>query len=152
MLEFLQLFLSQAVIQRTIVDFPAIFKTGLAENIAVCVHTNRVPNKKGRIEAFFVCSGSELFKYSYLKFKNSKTYSGSCPFQGLSNDTTLMLIQSGRTVPDKRKPKMCKKHPRGRFISDRRSGSVPGNRSAKLIAGGAARRVLATACWMAAGR
>jgi hypothetical protein len=28
-----------------------------------------------------------------------KTYSGCCPFKGLSNDTTLMQIQSGRTVP-----------------------------------------------------
>jgi hypothetical protein len=30
-LEFLQLFFSQAVIQRTIVDFPAFLETGLAE-------------------------------------------------------------------------------------------------------------------------
>ncbi len=28
-----------------------------------------------------------------------KTYSSWCPFKGLFNDTTLMLIQSGRTVP-----------------------------------------------------
>ncbi len=28
-----------------------------------------------------------------------ETYSGWCPFKGLSNDTTLMQIQSGRTVP-----------------------------------------------------
>ncbi len=27
--------------------------------------------------------------------KKSKTYSGRCPFQGLSNGTTLMHIQSG---------------------------------------------------------
>ncbi len=31
--------------------------------------------------------------------KKSKTYSGCCPFQGLYNVTTLMQIQSGRTVP-----------------------------------------------------
>ncbi len=33
------------------------------------------------------------------EIKKSKTYSGWCPFQGLSNGTTLMKIQSGRTVP-----------------------------------------------------
>jgi hypothetical protein len=37
------LFYSRAVIQRTIVDF---FEHGLAEKIAVCVHTNRNPNKQ----------------------------------------------------------------------------------------------------------
>jgi hypothetical protein len=37
MLEFLQIFFSQAVIQRAIVDFPAFLETGLAEKIAVCV-------------------------------------------------------------------------------------------------------------------
>jgi hypothetical protein len=41
MLEFLQIFFSQAVIQRTIV-----LETGLVEEISVCVHTTRVPNKK----------------------------------------------------------------------------------------------------------
>ncbi len=43
---FLQIFLSQAVIQRTVVDFPAFLETGLAEKISVCVHTNRMTNKK----------------------------------------------------------------------------------------------------------
>ncbi len=46
MLEFLQIFFSQAVIQRTIVDSPAFLETGSAEKISVCVHTTRVPNKK----------------------------------------------------------------------------------------------------------
>jgi hypothetical protein len=45
MLEFLQIFFSQAVIQRPIDDFPAFFETGLAEKIAVCDHTTRYPNK-----------------------------------------------------------------------------------------------------------
>jgi len=42
-----------------------------------------------------------LNSYQIFKIKNKKlkTYSGSCPFKGLSNDTTLMQIQSGRTVP-----------------------------------------------------
>ncbi len=34
-----------------------------------------------------------------IRIKNSKTYSGCCPFPGLSNGTILMQIQSGRTVP-----------------------------------------------------
>ncbi len=41
----------------------------------------------------FCTSGSELwslFKYSRVKLKKSKCYSGWCPFQGLSNGTTLM--------------------------------------------------------------
>ncbi len=42
-----------------------------------------------------------LNSYQIFKIQNKKckTYSGGCPFQGLSNDTTLMQIQSGRTVP-----------------------------------------------------
>jgi hypothetical protein len=45
MLEFLQIFFSQAVIQRPNVYFPAFLETGLAEKIAVCDHTTRDPNK-----------------------------------------------------------------------------------------------------------
>ena len=45
MLDFLQIFFSQAAIQRTIVDFPAFLETGLDEKIAVCDHTTRDPNK-----------------------------------------------------------------------------------------------------------
>ncbi len=42
-----------------------------------------------------------LNSYQIFKIKNLKlkTYSGCCPFKGLSNDTTLRQIQSGRTVP-----------------------------------------------------
>ncbi len=36
--------------------------------------------------------------------KKIKTFSGWCPFQGLSNGTTLMQIQSGQTVPFKLPP------------------------------------------------
>ncbi len=41
-------------------------------------------------------NSNQIFK---IKNKKYKTYSGWCPFQGLSNGTTLMQIQSGRTVP-----------------------------------------------------
>jgi hypothetical protein len=44
-LEFLQIFFSQAVIQRPNVDFPAFLETALAEKVAVCDHTTRDPNK-----------------------------------------------------------------------------------------------------------
>jgi hypothetical protein len=40
----------------------------------------------------------KLFQIFSTEIKNSKTYSG-CPFKGLCNGITLMLIQSGRTVP-----------------------------------------------------
>jgi hypothetical protein len=42
-----------------------------------------------------------LNSYQIFKIKNKKlkTYSSHCPFKGLSNGTTHMQIQSGRTVP-----------------------------------------------------
>jgi hypothetical protein len=45
MLEFFKYLYSRAVLQRTIVDFPAFLETGLAEKIAVCTHTTRLPKK-----------------------------------------------------------------------------------------------------------
>jgi hypothetical protein len=42
----LQIFYSRTVIQRTIVDSTAFLEHGLAEKIAVCIHTNRDPNKQ----------------------------------------------------------------------------------------------------------
>jgi hypothetical protein len=39
------------------------------------------------------------FKIFRSEIKKLKTYSGLCAFKGLFNDTTLMQIQSGRTVP-----------------------------------------------------
>jgi hypothetical protein len=41
----------------------------------------------------------KLFQIFRTKIKKSKTQSGLCLFQCLSNGTTLMQIQSGRTVP-----------------------------------------------------
>jgi hypothetical protein len=41
----LQIFYSQAVIQRTIVNSLAFLETGLAEKIAVCAPTNHLPKK-----------------------------------------------------------------------------------------------------------
>jgi hypothetical protein len=40
-------FYSRAVIQRTIVNFPAFLEHGLVVKIAVCAHTNRDPNEHG---------------------------------------------------------------------------------------------------------
>ncbi len=65
-------------------------------------HMQTVNRTSRRIRGLFAWSGSELwvcFKYSRSKIKKLKTYGGWCPFKGLSNDTTLMQIQSGRTVP-----------------------------------------------------
>ncbi len=42
----------------------------------------------------------------------ARTYSSWCPFKGLSNDTTLMQIQSGRTVPLRSLMKRWKEHVR----------------------------------------
>jgi hypothetical protein len=43
---FLQIFYSQAVIPRTIVDSLAFLEHGLVEKFAVCAHTIRDPNKE----------------------------------------------------------------------------------------------------------
>jgi hypothetical protein len=40
----------------------------------------------------------KLFQIFSTNIKKSKTYIGLCAFKGLSNGTTLMQIQSGRTV------------------------------------------------------
>ncbi len=50
----------------------------------------------GWIHSFRTLNSCQIFK---IKNQKSKTYSGWCPFKGLSNGTTLMQIQSGRTVP-----------------------------------------------------
>ncbi len=99
----------QASTQRTIDIFPALWSTvwwkrSRVEHMQTVIRTSR------RIRGLFAWSGSELgscFKYSALKLKKSKTYSGWCPFQGLSNGTTLMQIQSGRTVPLRTDPIEC---------------------------------------------
>ncbi len=56
----------------------------------------------------------EVFQNIQEWNKKFKTYSGWCPFKGLSNDATLMQIQSGRTVP--------LKEPRNRFPAWRGGG------------------------------
>jgi hypothetical protein len=56
----------------------------------------------GGLEAFLHGAAQNFELLSNIqdkKNKKLKTYSGWCPFKGLSNDTTLMQIQSGRTVP-----------------------------------------------------
>ncbi len=56
---------------------------------------------KQEVRFVFVWSGSEFWSQIFkTEIKKSKTYSGWCPFQGLSNGngTTLMHIQSGQTA------------------------------------------------------
>jgi hypothetical protein len=68
---------------------PAKRKTGFCANCG--------PNKY-----FFHKSAQNFDVFSNIQEwnkKNKKTYSGCWPFQGLSNGTTFMYIQSGRTVP-----------------------------------------------------
>ncbi len=51
----------------------------------------------------FLHESAQNFEVISQKLKTNikkwKTYSGWCPFPGLSNGTTLMQIQSGQTVP-----------------------------------------------------
>ena len=48
----------------------------------------------GGLEAFLHGAAQNFELLSNIKNKKLKTYSGWCPFKGLSNDTTLMQIQS----------------------------------------------------------
>jgi hypothetical protein len=50
----------------------------------------------------------KFFQKFNIKIKKSKTFNGCCLFQGLSNDTTLSLIQSGRTVSLSSEPQNTK--------------------------------------------
>jgi hypothetical protein len=74
---------------------------GLAKKIAAWAHTNREPNKQEDWIQFCMKQLRTLksFKIFKSEIKKLKTNSGLCAFKGLSNDTTLMQIQSGRTVP-----------------------------------------------------
>jgi hypothetical protein len=92
---------SRAVIQRTMDFSSKILEHGSAEKIAIWAHANCDLNMQ-EVGFIFAQSGSDfwaLIKYSRSKIKNKKIYSGWCPIQGLSNGTTLMQIQSGRTIP-----------------------------------------------------
>jgi hypothetical protein len=73
----------------------------LAKKIAAWAHANRELNKQEDWIQFCMKRLRTLkyFKIFKSEIKKLKTYSGWCAFKGLSTDTTLMQIQSGRTVP-----------------------------------------------------
>jgi hypothetical protein len=92
---------SQTAIQRTIDVSPAFMEYGLAKKITAWAHANCEANKQEDWIQFCMkrlrtLKSLKIFKSERKKLKN---YSGWCPVKGLSNDTTLMQIQSGRTVP-----------------------------------------------------
>jgi hypothetical protein len=91
----------RAAIQRTIDASPALMEYGLTKNIAAWTHANRDLNKQEDWIQFCMKRLKTLksFKIFKSEIKKLKTYIGWCPFKGLSNDTTLMQIQSGRSVP-----------------------------------------------------
>ncbi len=67
---------------------------GRKDSIQTVIRTSR------RLDSFLYEADQNFevfFKYS-KQIKKSKTFSGWCPFQGLSNGTTHMQGQSGRTV------------------------------------------------------
>ncbi len=78
-----------------------IYGIRFGEKITAWSHANREPNKQEDWIQFCMKRLRTLksFKIFKSEIKKLKTYSGWCPFKGLSNDTTLMQIQSGRTVP-----------------------------------------------------
>ncbi len=91
---------SQAVIQRTTDVSPAFLEHGSSEKTTVWALANHDPNKQaGGWINFSWGELRTLNSYQIFKIKKSKTYSDWCSFQVLSNGTTLLQIQSGRTVP-----------------------------------------------------
>jgi hypothetical protein len=93
---------SHAVTQRTIDVPPEFLEHGSVEKIAACRYANGDPNKQEDWRHFCIkkwlrtLKSVQIFK---IKVKKSKTYSGRCSFQGLSNGTTPFQIQSSRTIP-----------------------------------------------------
>jgi hypothetical protein len=90
-----QIFYSRAVIQRTIVDFPAFLEHGSAEKIAVGAHTNRDPNKQE--VGFFYCMKRLLKSFQKFKTKTKKIknpiamddFFKACPMTPLSCRSNL---------------------------------------------------------------
>ncbi len=84
---------SRAVIQRTIDVSPAFLEHGRK--------TGFQTKQAGGWIHFCMKWLRTLNSYQIFKIKKniSKTYSSWCPYQGLSNGTTLMQIQSGWMVP-----------------------------------------------------
>ncbi len=65
-------------------------------------HMPTVIQRSRRLDSFLHEAAQNFELLSNVKDKKlkiTKTYCGWCPFQGLSNGTALMQIQSGRTVP-----------------------------------------------------
>jgi hypothetical protein len=95
----------RAAIRRIIDASPALMEYGSAKKIAAWAHANRDSNKQEDWIQFCIKRLRNLksFKIFKSEIKKLKTYSSWCPFKGLSNDTTLMQIQSGRTIPLKKK-------------------------------------------------
>jgi hypothetical protein len=88
MLEFLK-YSIRAVIQRTIVDFPAMLEHGSAKRITVCVPIQTVIRTSRRLDSFF--------KNLKLKFKNNKPIAADDFFKAYPN-TTLMQIWPDGTI------------------------------------------------------
>ncbi len=63
------------------------------EHMQIVIQTSRW------LDSFLHEAAQSFALLSNIQDQKLKTYSDSCPFQGLSNGTTLMQIQSGRTVP-----------------------------------------------------
>ncbi len=90
---------SQAITQRTNDVSPAFLehvwrKRSRFKHMQTVIQTSRKFNSC--MKRLRTLNSYHIFK---IKNKKLKTYSGWRPFQGLSNGTTLIQIQSGWTVP-----------------------------------------------------
>ncbi len=80
LLVFLQIFFSQAVIQRTIVDFPTFLETGLEEKDCGLWPYKPWSQQVGELDAFLYVAGENL-KNSRSKLKNQKPIAVDVLFQ-----------------------------------------------------------------------
>jgi hypothetical protein len=67
---FLQIFYSEAVIPRTIVDSPAFLEYGSAEKIAVCALYNPCSPQGGLLEAFWHEGAPNFGVFSNIQNRN----------------------------------------------------------------------------------
>ncbi len=98
----LQIFYSLAVLQRTVVDFPAFFGDRFDVKRWQFVHIQPVCRRSWRIGGIFFLSGSEhwtLIKNSWSKFKNQKPIVVDVLF----NDISLVPYTSNLAGPRKYK-------------------------------------------------
>ncbi len=98
--EMMEFFTYKSQSKEQLISLPHFWST-VRQKISRFEHMQIVIRRSRKIRDLFAWSGwtLKLFQIFRTEIIKSKTCSGWCPFQGLSNGTTLMQVQSGRTIP-----------------------------------------------------